>query len=153
MHTVRSRPWTFFAGSVPDGRQVLLGWVWDFVGILFFDEAGELLEARESPLGIDPRQGFGPAVEAKVARAIRLLRRGLRFRERPIRVKPFSVASWDVALRKYPPYLEEFLDCPDRYGEEDAEFYRRIAQGWEVDQQCALKWGNDHYLDKDGYTI
>ena len=153
MHTVRSRPWTFFTGSVPDGKQVLLGWVWDYVGVLFFDESGELLETKEYPHGVDLSRGLGPVVEAKVAKAIRLLKRGLRFRRGPIRVKPFSVARWDVALRPFPPDLEEFLACPEQFPEEEVESYRRDVRQWEADQRCALKWGNDHFLDRDGYTI
>jgi hypothetical protein len=153
MHTIRSRPWTFFTGSVPDGRQVLLGWVWDFVGVLFFDQAGQLVETSECPHGVDLSHGFGPVVEVKVAKAIRLLKRGLRFRKSAIHVKPFAIKSWDVALRPFPLHLEEFLACPDRFSEEDAAYYRRDVRQWEADQRCVLKWGNDHFLDRDGNTI
>src|SRR5262245_59914551 len=120
MHTIRSRPWTYFTGKTPDGRQVLLGWASDFIGVLFFDEAGGLVNTREYPLGIDLRRGLGPAVEAIAAKKIRAVKRELGFRRGPIHVKPFFVESWEVGLKTFSDDLEEFLSEPDRFPEDEA---------------------------------
>jgi hypothetical protein len=153
MHTIRARHGTYWTGKTPDGKQVLLGWVWDFVGVLFFDDQGRVAATREFPIGIDPKQGFGPAVEAKVAKLIRFLKRQLHLRKAPIRVEPFSIEKWEIELRLFPNYLEEVLTRPDRFSEEEAEWLRGRMQQWKADRCCVLTWGNDHFINKDGYSF
>jgi hypothetical protein len=138
---------------MPDGKQVLLGWVSDLIGVLFFDEEGELVSASEYPLGIDLRRGLGPVVEAIAAKRIRAVKRELGIRRGPIRVKPFFVKRWEVGLKLFPDDLEEFLSTPDRFSEDEAPIYWRDVEQWRADENCVLKWGNQYYLDREGNTI
>jgi hypothetical protein len=152
MHTIRAGYQIYFTGNVPDGRQVLLGWVSDFIGVLFFDNTGKLVESREYPLGIDLSRGLGPAVEAVVAKKIRIVKRILGFRRGPIRVQPFCLEGWRVVLKPFPAYLEDFLAHPERFTEEDARVCRRDLHNWKADQRCVLEWDKDYFLNKDGYS-
>jgi len=153
MHTIRPRPWTYFTGETLDGKQVLLGWVTDFIGVLLFDKKGELVSTNEYPLGIDLQRGLGPAVEAIAAKKIRVVKRELGFRRGPIRVQPFSVNGWKVRLKRFPDELEEFLFDPDRYSEDEARLYRTDIERWKVEGNSVLEWGNQYYLDGEGNTI
>jgi hypothetical protein len=135
-----------------DSTQILLGWVSDFIGVLFFGKAGELLDTAEFPLGIDLRKGLGPAVEAIAEKKIRYVKRLLRFRSGAIHVQPFSVDKWGVRLKLFPDDLEEFLVHPDWF-EDEADLYGADLEKWREDGNCVLEWGNSYHLNKDGLTM
>ncbi len=138
---------------MPDRKQVLLGWVSDFIGVLFFDAEGEIVDSSVYPLGIDLRGGLGPVVEAIAAKKIRVVKRELEIRPGPIRVEPFFVKGWEVRLKQFPDDLEEFLSTPDRFPEKEAAIYRRDVEQWRAHDNCVLTWGNQYYLDREGNTI
>src|SRR5438093_7316188 len=98
MHTIRSRWRTYFTGETKDGQQALLGWHSDFIAVLLFDAAGDLLETKQYPLGIDLQKGLGPAVEAIADKKIQDMRREFGFKRKPIRVKPFFIENWQIGL-------------------------------------------------------
>src|SRR5437588_394352 len=153
MHTIRSRWRTDFAGETKDGQQALLGWHSEFVAVLLFDAAGDLLETKQYPLGIDLKKGLGPAVEAIADKKIEDIRRELGFKGKAIRVQPFSVEKWQIRLKLLPLDLEDFLAHPDQFPPEDAEIFRADLEKWKADQNCVLEWGNSYCLDKNGRTI
>lgn len=153
MYTIRTRPYAYFTGTTNHGKQVLLGWVNDFIGVIIFDETGNLLETREYPIGIDPKKGLGPAVESIVAKQIRVVKRLLSFHNGPIQVNPFFIERWDVGLKQFPMDLEEFLARPEECPAEDAHFWSRDIEEWIRDGNCVLDWGNDYLIGRDGETL
>jgi hypothetical protein len=153
MHTIRTRPPTYFTGRTPDGKQVLLGWRSDFIAILLFDQTGTLLERRAHPLGIDLRKGLGPAVEAIADAKIRAIKKEIGFSGGPIRVQPFFIHDWRAGIKPFPEDLEDFLSDPSRFPEEDAEIFRADIKSWLDEGNCVLRWGNDYLLGPDGRTL
>jgi hypothetical protein len=153
MHAIRTRPRTYFTGKTTDGKQVLLGWVSDFVGVIFFDDMGKIIETREYSLGIDITKGFGPAVEARAKEEIKAIRKQFGVSRGQIKVQPFFIPKWQVELKLFPDDLQDYLDHPDSVAEEDLPIYRTDIERWIANQNYVLKWGNDYYLDKEGNTI
>jgi len=132
---------------------VLLGWVHDFIAVFLFDNTGDLLETREHPLNFDLKKGLGPAVESMVEKRIRVIKQMLSLRKGPIQVNLFFVESWNIGLKQFPLDLEDFLDHPDGFSDEDAQLFRKDVEDWKSAGNCVLSWGNDYLLGGDGHTI
>jgi hypothetical protein len=153
MYTIQTRPQAYFTGTTNDGKQVLLGWLRDIIAVVLFDNTGDLLETREYPVNINLKKGLGPVVETMVEKQIQVVRQLLGIREGSIQVNPFFVDSWKIGLKQLPLDLEDYLDHPDGYSEEDARIFRKDIEDWKSAGNCVLYWGNDYLLGRDGHTL
>ena len=153
MHAIQTRPHTYFTGKTNDEKQVLLGWLGSFVAVVTFDNMGNILETREYPLNIDLKKGLGPIAEAIADKQIRVIRKQLHLHKGPIRVEQFFVERWNIGLKQFPLGLEDFLDRPDAFPEEDAQIFRKDIEDWKNAGNCVLQWGNDYHLGRDGHTL
>ena len=153
MYTIRTRPHTFFTGTTNDGKQVLLGFLRDIIAVAIFDNTGNLFETREYPVKIDLTRGLGPAVEMMVEEQIQIIRQLLSIRNGPIHVNLFFVESWNIGLKQFPLDLEDYLDRPGAYSEEDAKVFCKDIEDWKREGNCVLYWGNDYLLGRDGRTL
>ena len=153
MHSIRTRPSTYFAGQLSDGHQALLGWLGNGIVLVLFNIAGELVRTDRLPLEFDPTREFGPEAEKKVCNEIIRVVDKLGFVDGPIRVNPFFLDDLHAGIRSLPEDLEDFLANPTRFSDEDMELFRADIAKWCSLGNCVLRWNNDYDLDSDGYTI
>ena len=153
MHTIQSRPHTYFTGKTTDEKQALLGFLGDCIAVVVFDKMGNVLETRDYSLNINRKSGLGPVVEAIAEKQIHVIQQQMDLHEVPIQVKQFFVERWNIGLKQFPLDLEDYLDHPDTFSEEDSHIFRKDIEDWQKAGNCVLQWGNDYLLGRDGYTL
>lgn len=149
----------FHTGTLPDRRQVLMGWYDDQVVALFFDADGEFLEAQERPTGfgpdsVPPGQVY-PVVQHRFASApTRAWQAELGWREGPIRVRFFMhpdrrIYLSDLSRAGVTAYYDPFVYI-DR---EEREKARRSLRAWLDSGNFVLSWMRDYRLDREGNVL
>lgn len=146
----------FYAGTGPEGRQVLAAADWKVLVVGLFGPLGELncVERRVVP----PGEG----VEAYLAQEFGV-------NPGPVRVKRFRIPADErqtanpiqkalvgedgFAISPLPLDLYEFLADPMSYGEEDRESLTHSIRIWVEREDFALYWGNEYFLDRDGWVF
>lgn len=140
----------FDAGTTSDGRQALMGAFWEQTFALFFDTDGRLLEYATRPLL--PGRPSGQPDHGPSRSAIEAWQAELGFEPADIRVKRFSCRAAGVGIEDLPSHLEEFLEDPDGFNDEDRVNYPIEIQKWIENGDFVLYWGNDLWLDGNGHV-
>jgi len=157
LYPILSHDWyAFYAGHLPDGRQLLAGVDGCRVVLGFFEPGGEFIdvERRTLPEGEEVEQylskefGYRPS-----------LVRVKRFRIPPEKgqvIDPLQLAlvgESGFAIAPFPLDWQDFFNDPSSFCEEDRESYTKMIRGWVAREDFALYWGNEYFLNRDGEVV
>ncbi len=149
----------FYTGTLPDGRQGLMGWHHDNVVCLLFDAQGILCEATERPTGFEFAQipeGANPELAAhQQARPVaKAWQKELGWRQGAIRVRPFMHPDKRIFLSDLTRSGVTTLYDPFQYGTvEEREEMRKQLDSWLESESFVLNWMRDYHIDREGNVI
>lgn len=155
-YCLTSRTDTYETGITGSGEQVVMGmhrypWV---VGV-FFDDDGQLvrIEKRHLRLEARPNDWYDPTFQHRLSGILREWQDSIDFRESPITISPFFLDDLEIGIQCYAPDLQDFIDNPSDYPEDDhAEFKRDIEQ-WDSEGNYVFCWSEAYYLDRYGESL
>jgi hypothetical protein len=135
----------FYTGRVSDGRQVLLGYGYEGMLQVWFDEAGTLLGAE--PLPVTREHNDGNLYMAQLLRRVREWKREVGYGPGRIRVRHFWLHEpFDIGIRLLPQWALDFLCDPyvfpteEERQETQAQIESGLARG-----DFVLHWGMSQY--------
>ena len=132
---------SFDAGTLPDGRQVLMAAFYPCTFAIVFDAQGRLLafETREScrPFG---KWAPDPEVLAR-------WQTEWAFRAADIEVERFYIEDLHVGISDLP---EHFYDIEDEPDPDERARLQRDRDRWVSEGSFVLQWGNELWMDRSG---
>lgn len=75
------------------------------------------------------------------------------FTDGPIHIREFSVEPYGIGIAALPSGMQEAVDAPETFDEEELEMVLEDALAWIKDGQFVLNWGDQYYMDKDGNVV
>jgi hypothetical protein len=155
---IRSAPGRYFyAGSLPDGRQALVGRsVYGQLIVAIFDRDGDLMQLIHRDLPSPPVFPDSDEIrEVDEDNFQEYLHQEFGFSPGLIRVKEFRVSEDMFAVYHLPNHYREFLENPNgpAFGDEEREAFPGLIQEWNEAGHFVLGWGNDYWLDSTGEVV
>ncbi len=77
----------------------------------------------------------------------------LGFVESPIAIKLFFVDELRIGIRDYPPDIEDYINNPNQYSEDDREEFLKDIADWKRDSNCVFWWNTNYLLNREGETL
>ena len=140
----------FYAGTTPDGRQVLMGLLCPNLVAFTFDADGTLLGTDERPVPFF--QGVRPPYDIydqRLPPLIEAWQREMSFQPATITVTRFFNLPLYVGIMRYPSHFEEILLDPEE-DEDEKDEIRESQRSWDAEGMFVLQWGNDYWLNAAG---
>jgi hypothetical protein len=154
-YSLRSSPGRFLTGSLPDGRQVLMGVSCPGFELFYFHADGKFLSVEPRQLTHPPvmRGGiyfFDSQSEQSLKVDVDRWSTELDFRESPIEVCRFSANH--VSIEDFAPELCEFQERPEQFDDE-RQSMQEWQQRWIDDGMFVLWWGDDLWINRNGEIV
>jgi hypothetical protein len=147
----------FYAGHLPEGRQVLIARsVYGQMIAAIFDSGGNLIQVIHQELPSPPvLPDSGEIREVDDGDFQEFLRREFGFSPGLIRIKEFRIPQDRFAVYHLPQHYREFLENPNSqaFDEEEREAIPGLIHQWNEWGQFVLEWGNDFWLDSTGEVV
>ncbi len=149
----------FYTGTLPDGRQGLMGWVNHQVVCLLFDATGNLTETLVRPSGATEENtpeemGFSQWCHVLGCREASVWQAELGWRPCPIRVRFFMHPDYTIYLSDLSRAgVTAYYDPFQFYDPEEREAARQSVRSWLAEGNFVLNWMRDYHLNKDGDVI
>ncbi len=144
---------SLYTGRVPDGRQVLIGWDYGGLLLLWFDPQGELLEVEQWQIPCDPDWGAHGPHKDQILRLLPGRQAEMGFQPGPIQVRHFDVDDpFEIRFRGMTVAMLDFLDNPYHLTtEEDREDMTQGIAEWQAGGNFVLVWGDEGFcLTREG---
>jgi hypothetical protein len=155
---IRSDPWHgFCAGFLPDGHQVLVGWIEDGkMAMVIFDRVGNLIGVVHLDLptpGELLEAGYSAAVDEDNCEDY--LSRELNVSPGVIRIRAFCLPEEEIAVYELPDCLQDLQENPSNpsLSENERHELQEFFQVWKDRGQFVLVWQNDYWLDCNGEVV
>jgi hypothetical protein len=154
----------FYAGRRTQGQKLLAAVDGARLLVAQFNEAGDLIEVARAIL---PPQATTPDSQGQTV--AQYLSKHFGYVPQVIQVKRFRVPPEEeqagnllqraligesgLAVAPFPTHLQEFLDDPSDYDEEDYTNCCEMLSRWITEGNFVLYWGNEYQLNPDGVVI
>jgi len=140
LYTVQSDPHYGILAGQSTGHQWLISENPDGHLLVKFGPSGELTE----PLLLKADQPKQRAERLEDWKA------EVGFETKPIRIRKFYLDRYQLGIADLPSGMQEAVDSPDEFDEEELEMVMADIDGWLKDGQFVLKWGNEYYMNAAG---
>jgi len=152
---LRSRPDAYQTGMTSSGDLAVMGMLFPWAVAVFFRPDGAFSAVQQEPLNIDarPSQRFEPFVEAHFLAVLHAWQQKLGFKESPIQVQAFFLSDYRIGIRELPLDLQDYMDNPVQYPEEDQEEFTNDIDSWKAEGNFVFTWGIDYHVSREGETF
>ena len=131
----------FRTGYLLDGSQLLISRYGSEALAIHFSKEGELL-------GCDS-YSIGPNLEIPDEQVDAIFEQ-LGITPGTICVRKFVLPEYEIEIRNIPDYLQDYIDDPSLFDEEDAPHLEESIANWNQRGSFVIIWGNDYYMDSEG---
>jgi|GEM_PF-2729244 len=137
LHILRSHPsYGWKTGKDTSGQRLIAG-VYNGVNLVIrFSESGQLQDAVQAE-----DQTTGDAWSSTLIS-----------QEKGIRVHPFELLDYDIAVTQIPAEYREFTDNAWDYDPGERAHFSVLVNEWKERHHFVFRWGHEHWCDEDGHV-
>jgi hypothetical protein len=161
LYHVRSHAgYGFRAGINCNGLQVLVGQDWNAFVCVEFTATGDVVNVLERPY-TTPSGSVIVRAPMVLTDAEKEYNRkvyeewlaGIGLREGPIMIKRFDLAAHGrvIGISELPSYLEEYLDSPTEFDEEERAESEQALKEWKQSRDYVIWWNEEYWSHEDGH--
>lgn len=131
----------FRTGHLPNGTQILIFRGISFAIVIRFSFEGDVLGYDSVPIGrtVDIPD---PVIDE--------IFNQLYAESGTIQVRKFAIPEYEIEIRDMPDYLQEYLDFPETFSEEDAPHLEKAIEDWKQRKSFVLIWCKDYEMSAEG---
>lgn len=155
-YTLKSDDMLFVTGQKDNGNQVLMGVQLPELVLVEFDAEGNYLSTSVREMAQEPKRTLhGPYELDKdsLASALAEWQDELGILPVPISVRQFFLSARWIGIKDIPDSLQESLDRPDDYTEEERHELQEELRQWHESGDFVLYWDEEYYLDREGEIV